>query len=121
MIHRRLRARERRQAKRLEWAQYARDMSAEVAMWRDLGLEERRGGKEGYWVGSGWIVGMREMLRIVDEGWEGENKRKDRMYSEGMVRRVKRAKARREGWQRDQAEARRVSAEEGEVSDRERT
>lgn len=78
-------------------------MVAEVAFWKGLGLDRREHDGGGEWEGTRWQLCGQEMLRRCDEGWAGETSRLESKFGVGLVRRVKRAKKRREGWYRDQA------------------
>ena len=95
MIHNRLRARERRQASRRMWAEHIVDMRHEVDFLFGLGVRA-----------GGWGTAMQAHIATLDAKFKGEHQRSESRYDEGMVRRVKRARARRTRWQQEQARRR---------------
>ena len=95
MIHNRLRARERRQASRRMWVEHIVDMRHEVDFLFGLGVRT-----------GGWGTAMQAHIATLDEKYKGEHQRSERRFEEGMVRRVKRARARRTRWQQEQARKR---------------
>jgi hypothetical protein len=136
MIHNRLRARERRIERRNMWAEWAADMKHEVAFLRRVqGLgrresgrgvdqrvgkvwlkgppgagEEARGkvgmeGEKDPWIG-GWDWEMHKVLRGMDEAFEREKQRSEMVFESGMIKRVERARARRDEWRREKARRR---------------
>lgn len=89
-------------------------MAAEVQLWKDLGMDAERKDGAGSWEGSGWAIGTRDLLRVIDDAWAGDEGRKMMVFDRALVERIKKAKGRREAWWRDQAEARKVKMEQTE-------
>jgi hypothetical protein len=112
MMNNRRLARMRRFALRQVWAGYARDMKVEVQMWKDLGLDRHRRDGVGEWLGSGWALSMKDVLRGIDDAWSGDERRREMVFTRGMVERVKRARRRKEAWYRFRA-ARAEGGKEG--------
>ncbi|WRT63992.1 uncharacterized protein IL334_000919 [Kwoniella shivajii] len=134
MIHNRLRARERRIAKRKEYASLLTDMKLEVGFWKSTIAtapattpqirEASNDNNNQDWVKGkdprspgGWDGTIKNELKLMDERFEKEHKRSEMVFDQYLLKRVGKARQRRDIWWKELKEKKKKGKDESSTVD----